>query len=469
MDISRPRQQEAISVLIRGGDVVCILAAGHVVSAMTSSGLASSDGAPFLLVQYLSCVLCCFLLPYGEFQNAPRAGRTLVPLASLIAGWTLVVLTAFAVSRPVIGTNRALWHSIVDFYCAGTVALSLWRACFITTIRHLHRLGILVKRVLLVGQGGVHHSLREQAQYQDWQRYEIVAVYHDKTEDASNQLSQGLSHLDSLDDIHNFVADNNIHEVWIALPINPPNYLATLYSSLRNALVDVKLIPETFNFRTLSSTVVNLLGYTAIDLNRPGISGVNAVVKDVVDRIFAATVLLLLAPLLLGIAVAVRRSSPGPVLFCQPRLGLNGKPFNVYKFRSMVVHAEANTLTQATGDDARITRIGRFLRRTSLDELPQFFNVLLGQMSVVGPRPHALKHNELYKQRFDIYMLRHRVKPGITGWAQINGLRGETDTDEKMYRRVQFDLHYIRTWSLWLDIKIIVWTALRGWTGANAY
>jgi putative colanic acid biosynthesis UDP-glucose lipid carrier transferase len=157
------------------------------------------------------------------------------------------------------------------------------------------------------------------------------------------------------------------------------------------------------------------------------------------------------------------------VLFRQPRLGLNGREFKVYKFRTMKVHQEQNTVTQATKNDPRITPIGGFLRRTSLDELPQFINVLLGDMSVVGPRPHALQHNEMYKDLLETYMLRHRVKPGITGWAQIHGHRGETDTVDKMARRVEFDLHYIQHWSLWMDVRIIIWTAFKGWTGKNAY
>jgi putative colanic acid biosynthesis UDP-glucose lipid carrier transferase len=191
--------------------------------------------------------------------------------------------------------------------------------------------------------------------------------------------------------------------------------------------------------------------------------------KDLFDKIFSVVALIMLLPLFLVIAISIKLSSPGPVLFRQPRLGLNGKAFNVYKFRSMKLHQEHGTVTQATQGDPRITPIGRFLRRTSLDELPQFINVLMGDMSVVGPRPHALQHNEMYMEKLEMYMLRHRVKPGITGWAQIHGYRGETDTVDKMAKRVQFDLHYIQNWSFSMDIKIIVWTAFKGWTGNNAY
>jgi putative colanic acid biosynthesis UDP-glucose lipid carrier transferase len=219
----------------------------------------------------------------------------------------------------------------------------------------------------------------------------------------------------------------------------------------------------------LSNKVGDFLGLPAVELNQPVSGGVNGIVKDLFDKAFASVALILLLPLFIVIAILIKRSSPGPVFFKQPRLGLNGKPFNVYKFRSMKMHQEHGIVTQATKQDPRITPIGAFLRRTSLDELPQFINVLLGDMSVVGPRPHALQHNEMYKDLLEMYMVRHRVKPGITGWAQIHGYRGETDTVDKMAKRVQFDLHYIQNWSLWMDIRIILWTAFKGWTGTNAY
>ncbi|MGD9872416.1 MAG: exopolysaccharide biosynthesis polyprenyl glycosylphosphotransferase, partial [Thauera sp.] len=181
-------------------------------------------------------------------------------------------------------------------------------------------------------------------------------------------------------------------------------------------------------------------------------------------------IFLMILPVCIVIALAIKLTSPGPVLFKQYRTGINGQRFKVYKFRSMVVHQEsAGHVTQAKKGDARVTPIGAFLRRTSLDELPQFFNVLQGRMSIVGPRPHALAHNEYYKDLVESYMQRHQVKPGITGWAQVNGLRGETDTLEKMKARVEHDLWYIDNWSLWLDLKIIFLTVFKGFVNPNAY
>lgn len=275
--------------------------------------------------------------------------------------------------------------------------------------------------------------------------------------------------IQSTQEIHDYVVSNHIHEIWITLPLMASPRLQELQYQLRNTLVDIRWVPDILGLQMLGNKMGNFLGLPVVDLNQPISSGVNGIVKDIFDRTFALVALILLLPLFIVIAVMIKRSSPGPILFRQPRLGLNGKPFNVYKFRSMKVHQEHHVVTQATKNDSRITPIGGFLRRTSLDELPQFINVLLGDMSVVGPRPHALQHNEMYKDLLETYMLRHRVKPGITGWAQIHGHRGETDTVDKMARRVEYDLHYIQHWSLWMDVRIIIWTAFKGWTGKNAY
>ncbi|MDG2722896.1 exopolysaccharide biosynthesis polyprenyl glycosylphosphotransferase, partial [Vibrio parahaemolyticus] len=185
--------------------------------------------------------------------------------------------------------------------------------------------------------------------------------------------------------------------------------------------------------------------------------------------LFSSIILVLIAPILFVIAIGIKATSKGPVIFKQHRYGLDGRKIEVWKFRSMTTMDQGSNVKQATKNDPRITPFGGFLRRTSLDELPQFINVLQGTMSIVGPRPHAVAHNEEYRQIVDRYMLRHKVKPGITGWAQINGYRGETDTLEKMEKRVEFDLDYIHHWSVWMDIKIIFMTVFKGFTGANAY
>lgn len=197
--------------------------------------------------------------------------------------------------------------------------------------------------------------------------------------------------------------------------------------------------------------------------------GLSQGLKRMMDIVLSIVLLLLLTPVLIGVAVAVKFTSPGPILFKQKRYGVGGKEIDVYKFRSMKVMPPSNVVKQATQNDDRITPVGRFIRRTSLDELPQFFNVLQGSMSIVGPRPHASQHNELYRKLIPGYMLRHKVKPGITGWAQVNGLRGETETVEKMRRRIQYDLVYISHWSFAFDLRIILRTALLVFKDSKAY
>ncbi|MCY1510119.1 UDP-glucose:undecaprenyl-phosphate glucose-1-phosphate transferase [compost metagenome] len=218
-------------------------------------------------------------------------------------------------------------------------------------------------------------------------------------------------------------------------------------------------IPDLQSLKLLNHSVSDIDGLAAINLNESPLTSypTAALTKAALDRSVALLAILLLSPLLLGTSLAVKLSSPGPVLFKQKRHGWNGKVIKVWKFRSMRVHADAH-VKQATREDPRITRVGRFIRRTSIDELPQLFNVLQGRMSLVGPRPHAVAHNDYYTGKIDAYMARHRIKPGITGLAQISGSRGETETIDKMERRVELDLAYINNWSIWLDLKILIKT-----------
>ena len=323
------------------------------------------------------------------------------------------------------------------------------------------------KRVLMIGYGKTAQKLHQRIHQQRQSSYRIVAIHEP---DDTRLVDSSIERLHNTAQISDAIERLAISEVWIALPFSDLSRWDQLQPLLCQLFVDLCWIPDTDTMSILSHRHRDCLGIPMIDLNHPASTGLRGLGKGLFDRGFALCVLILLLPLFAVLSLAIKYSSPGPVFFTQPRLGLNGKRFEVYKFRSMKLHQEGDgKLTQATRDDPRVTRIGRFMRRTSLDELPQFLNVLKGDMSVVGPRPHALIHNDLYKDKLMMYMQRHRVKPGITGWAQINGCRGETDTDEKMARRVALDLHYIRNWSFSMDLKIILWTAFKGWTDTNAY
>jgi putative colanic acid biosynthesis UDP-glucose lipid carrier transferase len=270
-------------------------------------------------------------------------------------------------------------------------------------------------------------------------------------------------------DVAEYVRHHSINSVYIALPISTSPRITELLEALRDTTASIYFVPNLFAFDLVQARCVDVNGMPVLAICDTPLRGMSAILKRAVDMSLAVLALAVLWPLLALVAFAVRLSSPGPILFKQKRYGLNSQEITVYKFRTMTVCENGPVVTQATKNDSRITRVGRFLRETSLDELPQILNVLEGKMSFVGPRPHAVAHNEQYRKLISGYMIRHKVRPGITGWAQVNGFRGETDTIDKMKMRVQYDLDYLRSWSLGLDIKIIFKTALSIFRDQNAY
>jgi putative colanic acid biosynthesis UDP-glucose lipid carrier transferase len=264
--------------------------------------------------------------------------------------------------------------------------------------------------------------------------------------------------LGTMADTAAYVREAGINVIFISQPMTAQPRVRQLLDALQDTTASIYFLPDIYTFDLMQARFDEVGGMPVVAICETPFSGVNSLVKRASDIVIAAAILLLLAPVMLGIAAAVRATSPGPAIFRQRRYGLNGEDIVVYKFRSMAVCEDGDRVTQASKNDMRVTRLGAVLRRTSLDELPQFINVLLGSMSIVGPRPHAVAHNEQYRGLIKGYMLRHKVKPGITGWAQVNGLRGETETLDKMAARIAFDLDYLRSWSLSLDLWIIVRT-----------
>lgn len=462
------KNSSRLEYVMRLLDVLAILCAAQVASLIRFSTILSETASVHTAMLYF-CSALAFLI-FAQFDlYASWRGRALHIMFARAALALAVVLTAgvvFSFLIREINQVSRLW--VVYWYLLSLLALMLSRALLYAALSALRERGYNSKRVIIVGYGATGRELHQRAMQQLWFGYHVKAIHAGaSTTWAGND---DIEQLTELADIPAAVSRHQIHEVWLTLPLSESDKLEKLQYLLRNMLVDIRWAPDSSAISILSNRAVNFLGMTVVDLNRPASVGAHGLAKEIFDRLFALVALLGLLPLFIVLAVAIKQSSPGPVFFKQPRLGLNGRPFDVYKFRSMKLHTEADgKLTQASRGDSRVTDIGRFMRRTSLDELPQFINVLKGDMSVVGPRPHALQHNALYKDKLAMYMLRHRVKPGITGWAQINGCRGETDTDEKMARRIAYDLHYIQHWSLWMDLKIIIWTAFKGWTDANAY
>jgi putative colanic acid biosysnthesis UDP-glucose lipid carrier transferase len=267
--------------------------------------------------------------------------------------------------------------------------------------------------------------------------------------DALSQRLGGLAGLPA------YIAENGVREVYITLPLGSQPRIVDLLERVQGTTASLYFVPDVFGISIIQGRLQDMNGVPVVGICETPFTGTNQLVKRISDVILASLILAIVSPVMLLLALGVKLSSPGPVLFAQRRNGLDGGEITVYKFRSMTSQDNGASVPQAKRGDPRVTRFGAFIRRTSLDELPQFFNVLQGSMSIVGPRPHAVAHNELYRQVIKAYMVRHKVKPGITGWAQVNGQRGETDTLDKMQARVEFDLEYLRNWTLRLDLQII--------------
>jgi putative colanic acid biosysnthesis UDP-glucose lipid carrier transferase len=325
-------------------------------------------------------------------------------------------------------------------------------------------------RVAIVGATMLGAELQKIFFEDETMALDFIGFFDDRQRLSEGGYQFDLSQLaGDTDQLIKLAKEGLVDIVYIALPLRAELRIKNIVEQLSDSTVSVHFVPDLFVFDMLSASVNNIKGIPIISILDTPFYGVDGAVKRIFDIIFSGFTLIIIALPLLIIGMAIRMTSPGPALFRQRRYGFRGEEIIVWKFRTMTVQEDSNVVVQAKKNDTRITKLGAVLRRTSLDELPQFFNVLQGKMSVVGPRPHAVAHNEFYRGQVKGYMLRHKVKPGITGLAQVNGFRGETDTLEKMEGRIQYDLNYIRNWSLWLDIKIILLTLLKGFGGAKAY
>jgi putative colanic acid biosysnthesis UDP-glucose lipid carrier transferase len=297
-----------------------------------------------------------------------------------------------------------------------------------------------------------------------------VKGFYDASKTADSPMPTDL-HLPLLGDLSKLAIDartRTYDSVYIA-SIHDEAQLRSLINDLADSRVKLRYIPDIFTLNLLDSRISDISGIPYISVYDSPLDGQGSTVKRLEDIVLGTLILGVICIPMLLIACTVKITSSGPIIFRQKRYGLRGEEFRVWKFRTMTVCEDGEAAVQASRDDPRVTPIGRFLRKTSLDELPQFLNVLAGAMSIVGPRPHPVALNEQFRGEIEGYMLRHVVKPGITGWAQVNGWRGETESREKMAKRVQHDLHYIRNWSLWFDLRIIAITILKGFGGKNAY
>ena len=416
-----------------------------------------------------TALLVLLVFPLFDIYQSWRGGSLIHELrqCSLAWGVVLMVVIILAFLTKTGDLYSRMWLGLWAVF--GWVGLIVFHSALRIGLRWLRKRGFNVRRVAVIGAGNLGKSVVQNLHEAPWTGFILAGIYDDDPA-LHGKAIEGVKVAGSPDDGIALAKAGEVDEVWLTLPLRAEERMKEIMACLRNTTVNVRFVPDIFGFSLLNHSMGEVAGVPVLNLNTTPMMGVNRLFKAMEDRVLATLILILASPLMVLIALAVKLSSPGPVFFRQKRHGWDGKPIKIYKFRTMVLHTEPpGCVTQCDRYDVRLTRIGAFLRRTSLDELPQFINVLQGRMSIVGPRPHAVEHNEQYKEVIDAYMQRHKVKPGITGWAQVNGWRGETDTLEKMQKRVEYDLHYISNWSLWLDLKIIVLTLFRGFFHKNAY
>ena len=422
----------------------------------------------FLILTALVVVLGAVLLqPQRSLTPQILNGR--VRLAGLIAlRWAILLFVLLAIGYVTKSSTIYSRRAILTWATVTPVILIIANLVMHEALRRVLSDPANARRSVFVGYNEISLALARRLQNDSSAGLTVVGFFDDRGA-ARLGSTPGVQLCGGLKDIVPHVKANAIDVIFVALPVSYLGRVKQLLEDLRDTTVSIYYVPTIFAFDSIQGGTSELLGVPLIALCETPFHGYRGVSKRLTDIVVATITLALAAPLMILIALLVKLSSPGPAIFKQRRYGLDGHEITVYKFRSMMVTEDSGPIRQATKDDARVTAIGRFLRRTSLDELPQLINVLQGRMSLVGPRPHAVAHNELYRKLIKGYMVRHKVPPGITGLAQVHGLRGETTTIEQMEARVQYDLEYLRNWSVLLDLKILLKTLTIVARGRNAY
>ncbi|KPF98531.1 UDP-phosphate glucose phosphotransferase [Rhodopseudomonas sp. AAP120] len=464
-----------IAGLVRLADFVLIASVGI---ALYLGYVARRDGVHW---EYIAAILAMTVAALISFQAADLYEvqvfrRTLKQITRLISAWAFVFLLFIGASffAKLGGEVSRVWLS--SFFLLGLALLIVERLILRNLVRHWARQGRLDRRTIIVGadENGEKLIRALNAQQDDDSDIRILGVFDDRNDSRSLDTCAGSPKLGKIDDILEFARRTRVDLVLFALPISAETRILQMLNKLWVLPVDIRLSAHTNKLRFRPRAYSYVGNVPTLDVFEAPITDWDQVMKQLFDRVVGGLILLAAAPVMALVALAVKLDSPGPILFRQKRFGFNNERIDVFKFRSMYHHQADPTASKVvTKNDPRVTRVGKFIRRTSLDELPQLFNVVFkGNLSLVGPRPHAVQmklQSRLFDEAVDGYFARHRVKPGITGWAQINGWRGEIDNEEKIQKRVEFDLYYIENWSVLFDLFILLKTPWALLKGENAY
>ena len=420
-----------------------------------------SFGGPYLIL-----ALILFSLTFPGNASGGTSVRALA--LDVLIGWLVIVglLLLIGWATQTLGSFDP--RVLVAWALATPVLLFVARLLMPVVLPRLMAAEGVQRIAVIAGEGDLGRNLADRIRSAPFLGIRVAGYFDDRSAERRGE-TRPQEVLGSLSELAAYVKTHRVDLIYLTLPMAAQPRILGLLEELRDTTASIYFIPDIFLFDLIQGRMDAIGGMPVLAVCETPFYGLNGLIKRVSDIVLASAALVLILPVMLAIAVGIKLTSPGPVLFTQRRYGLDGREITVYKFRTMTVLEDGSVVPQATRDDRRVTPFGAFLRKYSLDELPQFVNVLQGRMSVVGPRPHAVAHNEMYRKLIRGYMIRHKVKPGITGWAQVNGLRGETDTLDKMRARIEHDLSYLRNWSLQLDLQIVLKTVVVVLKTKNAY
>jgi putative colanic acid biosysnthesis UDP-glucose lipid carrier transferase len=455
-----------VDMLYRVVDAAAIIASTAVVIDWTDAGHLHSlavVGATTLLVHLVAIEVS------GLYRNL-RGSRLTFELWCVLVNWVYTAPAVLGVGLLTQYNGEFTYAAKVAWLALTPVVMGSARIVLRMILRNLRKRGFNTRKFAICGVNKLGLQLASNVQNSPELGLEFAGFFDDRPERRTKELAgEERPHAGNLRQLVQLAKNGGVDMIFITFPMRAEQRIRNYLQQLGDTTASVYIVPDFFVFQMLHARWNQIDGLPVVSVFETPISGIDGVLKRGFDLVVGSLTLALVALPMAAIAAAIKWTSPGPVFFRQKRYGLSGEEIRVWKFRSMRVQEDGAIVKQASKHDDRITPIGRIIRKTSLDELPQLFNVLSGSMSLVGPRPHATAHNEQYRVQIDGYMLRHKVKPGITGLAQVNGARGETETLEKMERRVELDHRYIREWSLWMDLKILLKTALVVFKQENAY
>ncbi len=425
----------------------------------------------YVVIGLSAAVVFLYIAEALDLYQTWRVGRFSRILMTVcgVFFYTLVILFGLMAGLDVTGiytTSNISTGLMFGWFCLAFSCCFSWRVAKHQWTVTRNKLGINLQKIAIMGATETGVNLYKEIRKHNELGFDFIGFFDDRD---PKRLDKDLNILCDINRGIEYAKSGQIDILFIALPIAAEKRIAQIINLLADTTVSVYIVPAFMLSDVMHGRINHVGKIDTISIFESPYLGTKIWLKRLEDILVSLVAIILLAPLFILIPIILKLTSPGPVLFKQTRYGLHGQKISIWKFRSMNVMENEGEILQATKNDNRVTPFGGFMRRHSLDELPQFFNVLKGDMSVVGPRPHAVSHNEEYRRLIQSYMLRHHVKPGITGWAQVSGWRGETDTLEKMEKRVEFDLNYIMRWSIWFDLKILMLTLLTGFRSDNAY